>query len=158
MSCLDKLSKNDKKQIVELYQAGVSCKELGEDVGYSTRMIQRYLKSEGVIRTRRESYIIAIREGRMTYDHLRKKVKTGDFRKTVNPAQRFRIFSRDNFRCVICGISAKEGARLQVDHKKELCYGGKHTEENMQTLCIECNTGKYQVLPVNKGKHKGKEL
>ena len=63
---------------------------------------------------------------------------------------RYRILQRDNFRCQLCGNSAQEGARLHVDHKVAKSRGGSNTEENLWTLCTECNLGKG-ALPLRKG-------
>ena len=37
---------------------------------------------------------------------------------TVMPLMRFRVLSRDNFRCVACGRGAKDGVILHVDHNR----------------------------------------
>ena len=131
-----------------------TCQEIGKEIGRSTRQVQRILKDLGFIRTRSESYKLAIEQGRMTYDHLKKDIHTREYRKTINLKMRYSIFARDNFRCVICGRDTKSGARLQVDHIQALCDGGENVESNLQTMCLECNVGKYHQQPVNKGKHK----
>ena len=59
------------------------------------------------------------------------------------PAQlRFRVLQRDNFRCQYCGVSAREGAMLQVDHVVPYSEGGETTEGNLITACEQCNLGK----------------
>lgn len=55
---------------------------------------------------------------------------------------RYDILRRDNYRCQICGITAKEGAKLHVDHIRPIAKGGKTEIENLQTLCERCNLGK----------------
>lgn len=55
---------------------------------------------------------------------------------------RFVIFQRDGFTCQLCGRSAKDGARLEVDHKQAVAKGGGNDEDNLWTLCFECNRGK----------------
>lgn len=46
--------------------------------------------------------------------------------------------------CVLCGRSAKEGARMNVDHIKPLSYywNLRLAPHNLQTLCASCNRGK----------------
>lgn len=56
---------------------------------------------------------------------------------------RFKILKRDGFRCQLCGNGQKEGARLEVDHKRSRYDGGDNSEENLWTLCFECNRGKH---------------
>jgi len=55
---------------------------------------------------------------------------------------RFEILKRDGFRCTYCGRSAKDGARLQVDHIKPKAAGGKDDPKNLTTACADCNHGK----------------
>lgn len=47
-----------------------------------------------------------------------------------DPELRFKVFSRDEFKCVACG--AEEG--LSVDHIKSVKYGGGNELDNFQTL------------------------
>lgn len=57
---------------------------------------------------------------------------------------RMRVLERDGAKCACCGVTAREGARMNVDHIKprrhypELAL----TLSNLQVLCEECNHGK----------------
>ncbi len=55
---------------------------------------------------------------------------------------RFNVMKRDNYKCQICGKTAIDGAKLEVDHKKALANGGNNAIENLWTLCFDCNRGK----------------
>lgn len=57
---------------------------------------------------------------------------------------RFRVMSRDSFRCQICGRSPANSSdvRLHVDHILPWSKGGKTREDNLRTLCEQCNLGK----------------
>ena len=55
---------------------------------------------------------------------------------------RYEVLKRDGYRCKICGVSANEGARLEVDHIIPISKGGKTVIDNLQTLCMSCNRGK----------------
>ncbi|MEE3313736.1 MAG: HNH endonuclease [Treponema sp.] len=55
---------------------------------------------------------------------------------------RWQVFERDNFKCVACGASAKDGAILHVDHIVPRSKGGCDAMDNYQTLCQKCNIGK----------------
>lgn len=61
---------------------------------------------------------------------------------------RYKILSRDRFRCVICGSSpAKDiSVELHVDHLHPWSRGGKNVPENLRTLCSKCNLGKGDKL------------
>lgn len=47
---------------------------------------------------------------------------------------------RDNYTCVLCGFSEKE--IMEVDHIQERRHDGRHTLENLQTLCPNCHRRK----------------
>ena len=70
-------------------------------------------------------------------------------REKVTPKLRYQIMKRDHFRCVICGASAEEGARLHVDHIQPVSKGGKTVESNLRTLCDKCNLGKSDQYDPN---------
>ena len=63
-------------------------------------------------------------------------------RKYMNDKLRYDVIKRDGFKCKKCGISAKDGAKLHVDHIIPVSKGGKTTISNLQTLCDRCNLGK----------------
>ncbi len=88
--------------------------------------------------------------------HARNSVTWGDFkepqyqcivrhtlrRSSLSPKVRFDVLERDGRRCVICGVSAKDGAVLEVDHIVPVSHGGGDFLDNLQTLCFDCNRGK----------------
>lgn len=57
---------------------------------------------------------------------------------------RWQVLQRDRFTCCSCGASPALtiGIQLQVDHKIPWSKGGETTIENLQTLCLACNSGK----------------
>lgn len=65
-------------------------------------------------------------------------------RREVPLALRYRILKRDSFRCVACGRSPalEPGVLLHVDHVLPWSRGGETMEDNLQTLCADCNLGK----------------
>lgn len=63
-------------------------------------------------------------------------------RSGLSLALRFDVFRRDDFRCQICGITASEGGRLEVDHKVPVAKGGSDEMSNLWILCFNCNRGK----------------
>ena len=64
--------------------------------------------------------------------------------RSIGLALRYKVLSRDKFRCVICGRSPAKDANIElhVDHIYPWSRGGKNTEENLRTLCFDCNLGK----------------
>jgi hypothetical protein len=61
---------------------------------------------------------------------------------------RYRVLVRDRFRCVICGASPAThiGCDLHVDHILAFSKGGATAEDNLRTLCRDCNLGKADRL------------
>jgi hypothetical protein len=55
---------------------------------------------------------------------------------------RYKVFKKDSFKCVACGLSAIDGAKLHVDHKTPFSLGGLTELNNLQTLCSDCNISK----------------
>lgn len=72
---------------------------------------------------------------------VERKIKTHK-RVSIKKKTRFRVIQRDGFRCVSCGKSSEDGAKLQVDHIIPVSRGGKNRMSNYQTLCQDCNLGK----------------
>lgn len=56
---------------------------------------------------------------------------------------RWLVLLRDEFRCQTCGISVKDGAKLEVDHKMPRSRGGSDDMSNLQAACFACNRGKH---------------
>jgi hypothetical protein len=68
--------------------------------------------------------------------------------KTISKHLRYKILSRDAFKCRICGIGASDGTTLHVDHIIPQSKGGLTEDWNLQCLCIDCNLGKSNRDPV----------
>lgn len=64
----------------------------------------------------------------------------------MNESLRYDVFKRDGFKCCICGATAKEGAKLHVDHIIPVSKGGKMVMSNLQILCDRCNRGKSNKM------------
>jgi len=75
--------------------------------------------------------------------------KSVDGKKIVKAGMRWQVMERDDFKCVACGVSAKDGAILHVDHIIPRSKGGKDDMDNYQTLCHQCNIGKSNKSQIN---------
>jgi Homing endonuclease associated repeat/HNH endonuclease len=75
-----------------------------------------------------------------------KKLSINKKRTSRDPTLRmqFRVMRRDDFKCVKCGRSpaTEPKLRLEIDHILAWSNGGETVEENLQTLCYDCNRGK----------------
>ena len=72
----------------------------------------------------------------------------GRTQRTPNLRMRFRTLKRDNFKCRKCGNPPAKipNIILEVDHITPWSKGGETVEENLQTLCNECNQGKSNLF------------
>ncbi len=73
-------------------------------------------------------------------------------RKALAPKIRWKVMQRDNFKCAKCGRGVKEVDCLQVDHIIPITKGGLNDLDNLQTLCWECNVGKFNRTEINQDK------
>jgi hypothetical protein len=57
---------------------------------------------------------------------------------------RLKVLKRDHFKCVLCGRNPanEPSVELHIDHIIPFSKGGKTNENNLRTLCRECNLGK----------------
>jgi 5-methylcytosine-specific restriction endonuclease McrA len=98
-------------------------------------------------RRRRELYnwytIEKIARGR---DFVYRYVGERDVPRDAEPisiSSRARILWRDHSTCQMCGRTPQQDAvRLVIDHKIPRDWGGRTEDDNLWTLCEECNAGK----------------
>ena len=90
-------------------------------------------------------------------DAAEPKIEKPDDSRAESPAPRsiplglrYKILTRDRFRCVLCGASPAKGntSDLHVDHIYPYSLRPQHVEENLRTLCVECNLGKGAKIEV----------
>ena len=74
--------------------------------------------------------------------NLLKAREAAEQRVNVMPALRWRVFQRDDWKCVACGRGSQDDIILHIDHITPRSKGGQNTIENYQTLCHTCNIGK----------------
>lgn len=67
--------------------------------------------------------------------------------RTVNHRLRYLVLKRDNFKCRACGKSpaTHQNVDLEVDHIKPWSKSGETVMENLQSLCVKCNSGKSNI-------------
>ncbi|NJC44494.1 UNVERIFIED_ORG: uncharacterized protein YozE (UPF0346 family) [Xanthomonas campestris] len=66
----------------------------------------------------------------------------GNSRTSLSLKLRFVVFRLSDYSCNICGATARDGARLEVDHKVPVAKGGTNEIGNLWALCFNCNRGK----------------
>lgn len=79
----------------------------------------------------------------LAYNDMEVEIETTiSIRQSISASTRFKILKRDGYRCSICGRDAKDGVKLEIDHKVAVANGGSSDDDNLWTLCFECNRGK----------------
>lgn len=73
---------------------------------------------------------------------LPQKIKENKSSRVIPLWLRFKVLERDKGKCKLCGISAKDGAKLHIDHINPYSLWWLTILENLQTLCMECNIWK----------------
>lgn len=68
--------------------------------------------------------------------------QTKTSRAGISNKDRYRIRHRDGHRCQSCGKGVNDGIKLHVDHKIPIDWGGSNLDENLWTLCADCNLAK----------------
>ena len=67
-------------------------------------------------------------------------------REYLTPAQKNKLFEKNNYCCMVCGANMPVGVRgLQADHKIPLSRGGSNDQINWQPMCNNCNVGKRRA-------------
>lgn len=64
--------------------------------------------------------------------------RAAEMRRKIPAARRRRVFERDTYRCCVC----QSWMALVIDHILPVSLGGGSEEENLQTLCADCNRAK----------------
>jgi 5-methylcytosine-specific restriction endonuclease McrA len=69
-------------------------------------------------------------------------------RPKMSKSKRFAILRRDGFRCKLCGRGPDDGddVVLHVDHRMPVAKGGDSTDDNLWTLCADCNGAKSDTI------------
>lgn len=96
-----------------------------------------------------EGKLIKVQKGIYKYDpDYVHRLKLYDFPSDIKK----KIFERDKYRCVICGLGTKDGVEVCADHIIPRDRGGNNTLENGQTLCSRHNLIKKNYSQTEAGK------
>ncbi len=134
--------KQIKQSIIFIYEQGYRVNESIDKSKskYDKRTFQRVIKrySNGLISFSdlRRSYVLS----HPVENKQRRKSKD-----IIGARLRWKVLSKDNFRCVACGIDSQSEI-LHVDHIIPLSLGGETIESNLRTLCCKCNMGRGNIL------------
>lgn len=123
--------------VKQLYKSGQYTTEyIAKLYNISTRQVQRIARIEGVIRTQAEANRVAapLKHYHKVPNEL--KIK----RKHLTRKLRYKLISEHPY-CATCGLSVKDGIRLEVDHINENPHD--NDLKNLQVLCNMCSQGKY---------------
>ena len=72
-----------------------------------------------------------------------KKIREDIYKDVTN----YKIFKRDNFKCIYCGRSSiEDGVKLHLDHIRPKSKNGKDLIDNIVTSCEKCNVSKGNTI------------
>lgn len=96
-----------------------------------------------------EGFLSKVKKGVYKYDPATAgKMEFDDFA----ASDKERIFERDSYKCVVCGLGRENGLELHADHIKPRSLGGVASLENGQTLCSRHNFIKRNLSQTETGK------
>lgn len=76
----------------------------------------------------------------------------GEYIKPPNATVRMRIYQRDRFTCVYCGLDMTDKSRARcLDLVVPLSQGGSHRDQNTVTACKKCAAKKADLTPIMAG-------
>lgn len=76
----------------------------------------------------------------------------GEYVKPPNATVRMRIYQRDRFTCVYCGLDMTDKSRARcLDLVVPLSQGGSHRDQNTVTACKKCAANKTDLTPAKAG-------
>lgn len=130
-----KLSDEQRKQVAKLYEIGKTTTwDIAKRFDISPRQVQRIAKNAGVIRPQD----VANKVAAPLKDYS--SAKTGRKRSFVPLQVRYDILA-DHPYCSICGRTADDHVRLEIDHRNN--DNSDSSLDNLWVLCDMCNKGKY---------------
>jgi hypothetical protein len=97
----------------------------------------RQLKQDGLV-----SYEYNAKKKVYELINVSKVYKTTVKRSGLSAKDKYRIRNRDGHLCQSCGKGVKDGIKLHVDHKIPIDWGGTNLDNNLWTLCNNCNQAK----------------
>lgn len=134
------------KMYLEDKMSSIEIQEVLEKEGYkiTPRSVQRLIKKFGITRSVPDAFRLAVSKGRVVYH--KRELKSNKIRTKLDPKIRFKILTRDGFKCLKCGATSEE-RQIEVDHIKSIEELGycDNSESNLQSLCYLCNMGKYRL-------------
>jgi hypothetical protein len=80
----------------------------------------------------------------MSAASLRRTTPQPEDQRKIPLGLRYTVLVRDHFKCVLCGNNPATDptCRLHVDHILPFSKNGKTVEDNLRTLCGDCNVGR----------------
>ena len=153
-SLINKINENNNrldylKQIILLmYNNGYTGKEASKTINKSLRACEIAFKklTKNTITLGELRYSWKMSNPQKLYKKLQKRY--GSNRNKIHhikPRLRWTILSRDKFKCVACGIDSRKTI-LHIDHIKPISLGGETKEDNLRTLCGQCNFGRGNII------------
>lgn len=115
-----------------MYRDDLFAREAAVKLGISQSTVKRY------VRTAAEVIVQALQDDPLVQELGVLPVNDVIRREPIPFSLRVAVYQRDGFACCHCGTRS----RLSLDHIFPYSKGGAATYENLQTLCVSCNSRK----------------
>ncbi len=90
--------------------------------------------------------VIQPRTGLIITQKLHTTYKYKKRRSKIPESKRQRIFRRDGHLCLKCWTGGSKDNPLTIDHIIPRVKGGTNDDDNLQTLCLDCNQSKQTQI------------
>ena len=133
-----------KRHLFKKHNPQCTCNECGTKYHFTMYWPNSYVCSNVCSEElKRKSRRKSSKKRKKLYGNHRKRAK--HYGVEYEPVNRYKVYERDNWTCVSCGIkveATKEYAPHQasIDHIIPVSKGGSHTYDNVQTMCVTCNS------------------
>jgi transcriptional regulator with XRE-family HTH domain len=121
----------------------LTLRELEKISGVSYSLIAKVERGEN--KPTKETFLKLANALNLDTEDLLNKIEVKATRIPDNNLYRFEVLTRDEFTCQVCGGKAPH-VQIDVALVVPLEYNGEFSRDNLITICINCNTGRLEMI------------